>query len=248
MPEDVKGVWDTAAESWSHFVDSGRDRFKLHVIVPAVLDLLPAAGGGARALDLCCGEGFYSRKLRDLGFDVCGADVSEKMIGLARLKQREIPYHCSDAAQLPFADGSFDLVLCAMGLMDAPNLGEILAEVRRVLAPRGRFVFAITHPCFSFEKAGGWEQRPEGKAFFKMDDYFTEDSAEVPWAMQGVLYPFTTLVYHRTVSTYVNALIAGGFAIECMTEPTIDRERGRELNLEVCARVAYFLAMRCRAA
>ena len=247
MPEDVQGVWDTAAESWSHFVDSGRDRFKLHVILPALLGLLPSTAPGARALDLCCGEGFYSRTLRELGFDVQGVDLSAKMIALARAKQSAIPYHCADAAHVPFEEGSFDVVLSAMGLMDAPNLAEILAEVRRVLAPGGQFVFSITHPCFSFEKAGGWEKGPGGKEFFKMDDYFTEDTVEVPWDMEGILYPFTTIIYHRTLSTYVNALTAAGFAVERMVEPTIDRERGRELGLEVCARVAYFLAMRCRA-
>jgi SAM-dependent methyltransferase len=49
-------------------------------------------------------------------------------------------------AALPFADGSFDVVVSHQGLQLLPDRGRVLAEVRRVLAPHGRAAVAVWGP------------------------------------------------------------------------------------------------------
>src|SRR3712207_4107816 len=58
-----------------------------------------------------------------------------------------VPLLQADAAALPLADGSFDLACSAYGgLPFVADAGAVLAEVRRVLRPGGRFVASVNHP------------------------------------------------------------------------------------------------------
>jgi ubiquinone/menaquinone biosynthesis C-methylase UbiE len=240
-------LWDKAADSWNDFVETGKDVYKDLVIAPATLGLVPSASlPGQKALDLCCGEGYYSRRLKALGYDVYGVDISERMIELARRKARDITYVCSDASNLGvFADGSIDLTVCGMALMDAPNWEEIVREVYRVLKHDGQFIFSILHPCFSFVK-GGWHHDENGeKLCFKMGNYFVEGEAIWEWNMPELKYPFRTKTFHRTLSTYYNALVSTGFVVEGLVEPHVDSDVGDQRIVD-SGRVPYFIIFECR--
>ena len=101
----------------------------------------PAAD--ARILDLACGTGDLSLLLcraRPQGV-VVGVDVSADMIDLARDKARagdRVRYVRSDAASLPFAAGSFDLVTCGFAGRWF-DWDPVLDEIWRVLRPGGSF-------------------------------------------------------------------------------------------------------------
>ena len=55
-------------------------------------------------------------------------------------EQDRLEWHVGDAASLPLADNSYDVVLCQMGLMFMEDRAAALAEMRRVLVPGGRVV------------------------------------------------------------------------------------------------------------
>jgi len=107
---------------------------------------------GLRVLDVACGEGFYSRRLRDAGAEVVGVDRSREMIRLARVaeerRRRGIRYEELDATDLPrlrergVALG-FDAVV-AQWLFDyADTRGALRAMCRsiaEVVRSGGRFV------------------------------------------------------------------------------------------------------------
>ena len=244
----IREYWDSGADSWNDLIESGKDYYKDKIIAPAMLELIPGkVQENEKALDLCCGEGFYSRKLKERGYDVSGVDVSSELINIAKSKDGAISYICSDAGDLSFFDSNyFDLVLCGMGLMDAPNYEDIIKEAYRVLKPNAHFVFSISHPCFSFEKAGNWERDANGeKLFFKMDNYFVEDAKEVDWNWERLKYHFKIKTYHRTLSTYYNFLADSGFIVERLVEPF---PQGSDVDerFQDSSRVAYFLMMKCR--
>jgi ubiquinone/menaquinone biosynthesis C-methylase UbiE len=246
MIKKVKDFWDYAADSWDDFIRAGKDVYKDFIIAPATLELLPAISSRpGRALDLCCGEGYYSRLLQKQGYNVCGVDLSKKMIAIARKKALSIPYYCRNAGNLSiFPRNRFNLVVCSMALMDAPNYKAIIKAVYRVLKPGGCFIVSITHPCFSFEKAGAWERNEKGeKAFFKMDNYFIEDAHEVAWDMPRLKHSFKSMAYHRTISSYFSALTEVGFTVDRFHEPYYKGADGRFANSK---RIAYFLFFRCK--
>ena len=103
---------------------------------------------GDRVLDLACGTGLNLPHLRQLVVErgrVAGVDLSPRMLDVARrLVGRSgwenVEVRQADAAQLPFADKTFDKVLCSFAMNIIPDTMRAIREVGRVLVPTGRFV------------------------------------------------------------------------------------------------------------
>lgn len=72
-------------------------------------------------------------------------DLNQAMLDVAsqRVRSINVEFRVADAQSLPFADGSFDLVACQFGMMFLPDRGSGYREARRVLKPRGRFIFNV---------------------------------------------------------------------------------------------------------
>lgn len=104
---------------------------------------------GVRLLDVACGTGGLSVHLaRTTACDVTGVDLEESGLENGRRIAREAGLEArarfvrADASKpLPFADGSFDAVLCIDALNHLPGRAAVFAEWARVLAPGGRLVF-----------------------------------------------------------------------------------------------------------
>jgi ubiquinone/menaquinone biosynthesis methyltransferase len=97
-----------------------------------------------RVLDLASGTGDVAYLVAPEAREVVGADVNADMLAVAEQKR---PAGCTnvtfvecDATRLPFPDASFDVVLCAYAGRGFPSWEAVLAEVRRVLVPDGRFL------------------------------------------------------------------------------------------------------------
>jgi demethylmenaquinone methyltransferase/2-methoxy-6-polyprenyl-1,4-benzoquinol methylase len=98
----------------------------------------------ARVLDLCCGTGdlaFAFRREAPQGAEITGSDFVAEMLVRARAKaaaaRADVKFVEADALNLPFADGSFDLVSCAFGFRNLANYERGLQEILRVLKPGG---------------------------------------------------------------------------------------------------------------
>jgi len=100
-----------------------------------LLDELPLAEA-RRVLDLGCGVGALLPHLHKAAPRalIVGLDRTEAMMALG---PRSFPLLVGDAAELPFADGSFDAVVMAFMLFHLPRPTAGLAEARRVLRPGG---------------------------------------------------------------------------------------------------------------
>jgi len=106
-----------------------------------VLMSLAPARGPVRALDLGCGTGIVLDRLADRYGGAVGLDVSEEMLAGYRPREgRTVHLARGDMARLPFANGSFDLVLCRSALHHMDDEVAVLREIGRVLAPDGRLV------------------------------------------------------------------------------------------------------------
>jgi ubiquinone/menaquinone biosynthesis C-methylase UbiE len=100
-----------------------------------LLDELPLAEA-RRVLDLGCGVGALLPHLDKVAPRalIVGLDRTEAMVALG---PRDFPLLVGDAAELPFADGSFDAVVMAFMLFHLPRPTAGLAEAWRVLKPGG---------------------------------------------------------------------------------------------------------------
>ncbi len=113
-----------------------------------VFDLIGNRCDGAAntALDLGCGPGQYMVHLSQLGFDCCGADISEEMLQVAREKLPASPFvkwiH-SDCRDVPVEDQCFDLVLCVGVLEYLADDRSALKEIRRLIKPGGGVILTF---------------------------------------------------------------------------------------------------------
>ena len=91
-----------------------------------------------RVLDIGCGHADLVGASLARSRDVVGIDTDTEALAANEVIDDRIG---ADAERLPFADGSFDLVLMAWVLEHLPRPLSTFLEIRRVLAPRGRVVF-----------------------------------------------------------------------------------------------------------
>lgn len=112
-------------------------------------------------LDLGTGTGHAARALRERwrAARVVALDLAPGMLREARRRQtwrHRFDRVCADAARLPFADGSIELVFSNLMLHWAVDLDAVLVELRRVLAPRGCVTFSTVGPDTLKELRAAW--------------------------------------------------------------------------------------------
>jgi ubiquinone/menaquinone biosynthesis C-methylase UbiE len=101
---------------------------------------------GMRVLELACGTGILTRHLRgklDAGARLTATDLNQAMLECARkrLGSDAAEWRQADATALPFANGSFDAVVCQFGWMFFPDKAQAAREARRVLVSGGMLLF-----------------------------------------------------------------------------------------------------------
>jgi SAM-dependent methyltransferase len=102
-------------------------------------------GDGLRVLEVACGTGIVTRRLRDALADsatLTATDLNEPMLAYARsaVPAPGIDWRTADGQALPFDDAAFDALVFQFGLMFLPNRAQGFREARRVLAPGGRLL------------------------------------------------------------------------------------------------------------
>jgi SAM-dependent methyltransferase len=100
----------------------------------------------SRVLEIAAGTGVVTRALASVlppNVSIVASDLHQAMLDQAAAvgTPRAVEWRQADAQQLPFADGSFDAVVCQFGVMFFPDRPKAFAEARRVLAPGGVFLF-----------------------------------------------------------------------------------------------------------
>jgi len=231
--EELAKQWNSIADKWVAGYTEHGDVNREHVIDPTILRILGNIKN-KRVLDAGCGAGYFCRKLARRGAKVTGVDLSNKMIEVARSKEKEQPlgigYYArslSNLEMLPSA--TFDVVVSNMALMDTLNMKKAIEEISRVLKNKGQLVFSISHPCFASSCTSEWERQPpdsernEDRLYRKIDRYF--DHGRVVWSMSG--FPPVSS-FHRTLSDYVNLLLANNFVITHFQEPVPDLQAVEE--------------------
>jgi 2-polyprenyl-3-methyl-5-hydroxy-6-metoxy-1,4-benzoquinol methylase len=184
---------------------------------PAATALLAAVGdcSGLAVLDLACGHGVIARALANLGARVTGLDLAETLLNRAIATESAAPlgitYQRGYAADASVLEGQqLDRVVCNFGLSDIDELAGACATVARLLSPGGRFVFSFLHPCFAGDTdiSGSW---PSAASYRDERWWRADGQSSTLRAVVGA--------NHRTLTAYINTLIAHGPRISHLDEP-----------------------------
>ena len=150
----------------NHLLSGNTDKRWRRIVANRVRDRL--SSNDSRVLDVACGTGDLSITLFEItGAGVVGTDFCRPMLDIAAGKTSgRIRYIEGDALDLPFRDGTFDVVTIAFGLRNLSSVESGLAELSRVLKPGGwvavlefsRPANAILRPLFNlyFRKLMPW--------------------------------------------------------------------------------------------
>ncbi|MEW6356947.1 MAG: methyltransferase domain-containing protein [Planctomycetota bacterium] len=256
--KEVGQYWNQNAPTWTRLARMGCDVYRDYLNTPAFLAMLPDVSG-LHGLDIGCGEGHNTRLLAQRGAKMAAIDIAETFIAFAKQKEAEAPlgidYRVASAVELPFPDASFDFATGFMSFMDIPEYDKVISEAHRVLRVGGFLQFSITHPCFFTPRFKHVSDETGTRVAYECGDYFKRMDGRIeewifgaaPPELKKSLPKFKVPRFTRTLSEWLNALIAAGFTIERLNEPYADDETARRCpDVADTQIVAYFLHLRCR--
>lgn len=177
---------------------------------------------GKRVLDLGCGYGWHCRYASDHGAaSVLGVDLSQRMLDTAARRNPGpgIEYRRCAMEDLELPAGSMDVVLSSLALHYVRDYEPLMERIARWLRPGGELVFSVEHPVFTSYGSQDWYYAPDGSILhFPVDNYYIEGQRDAVFLGEHVIK------YHRTLTTYLGALLRQGFTITGVVEPQLPEE------------------------
>jgi len=187
--------------------------WRTHVESFTLMNLLGDLSGKS-VVDVACGDGYYTRRLRAHGAaTVLGIDLSERMIELARAQERahrlRIEYEVGDGRDLRLPTQP-DIIAAAYLLnyaRDRAELGAMCGSIAHWLRPGGRFVTVNQNPALDFRGAPSY--RPYGFETTTVGEW--REGTPITWTFHLEDGPFSIENYHLEVATHEDALRSAGF-------------------------------------
>lgn len=158
-----------------------------------------------------CADGHECSRALELGAQVTGIDVSDKLIDAAKEHYPEAQFFVMDQAELTFSDKSFDIVISMFTVMYTEDLKKLFKEFRRVLKKDGTIMIAAPHPIRKMMK-------------YNNMNYFVKGKQYENW--KGV----SRYNYYRLIEDYVEATNEAGLTMLKLMEPKPIKENENETD------------------
>ena len=139
----MKGVQEYYDKTAAEWAANGYDDQAYLPCLDQFLSLLPPGG---RVLDLCCGAGYETGRIRERGFDTLGLDFSGESLKIARERNPDIPFYQGNMLEdYSCAVGMVDGILLCAGLVhvETADLPRAFARMAAVVRPGGYVLASI---------------------------------------------------------------------------------------------------------
>lgn len=180
---------------------------------PILFAMLPELQGKT-ILDIGCGMGHHAKQYSDMGAkSVLGIDISEKMLDYARTHNSaaNITYQQMAFEDLRRLNQQFDIITSSLVFDYAENFEELIKNICQIMKDDSHFIFSMSHPM-STAYDGQYPRYTcddSGKRLYaNINNYFVEGKRTITWCVDNYE------LYHRTLSSILNAMIKAGFLIE----------------------------------
>lgn len=140
----MKGVqeyYDKTAAEWA------AEGYGDEAYLPCLDEFLSLLPPGGRVLDLCCGTGYESFRLRRRGFESVGLDFSGESLAIAREKNPDVLFYQGDMLESYPQVGAVDGIICIAGLVhvETPDLPLAFRRMAEVLKPGGYLLASVRY-------------------------------------------------------------------------------------------------------
>lgn len=214
--------WEPVEKWYKGSVGDDGHYYHQHVVIPGVMRLLALKDHpSASVLDIACGQGVLGRQIPK-NMDYAGIDISPSLVKAAKQSDSS-PRHdylVGDALK-PFpikkTDFSHAAIVLAIQNFEEPKLAILNAA--RHLAPNGRLIIAMNHPCFRILRQSSWKVDEAQKVQYRRIDRY---SSPMKFPIQA--HPSqgekssTTWSFHYPLADFSRWLYEAGFAIELIEE------------------------------
>ncbi len=226
----ANSAWEGQAGWYDQYQGQGGADLYQSVLLPAVLKRL-ATRKGQRVLDVGSGQGVLCRALAHLSVDTFGVEASPSLIEAAQKRagphERYVLGDVRDLSSV-LPGQAFDHAAALMVLQDLDPIGPVMAGVAKMLTPGGRFVVALTHPCFRQPKRSTWGWDDDRRQQYRrIDGYLSMYQTRIathpgaqPGSPEAALQTIST---HRPISAYLEAFGAAGLGVVGCDELTNPR-------------------------
>jgi ubiquinone/menaquinone biosynthesis C-methylase UbiE len=200
--------YDGLAEWYDEVMRDPNERGALAVSAYATLADLLGPGEGW-ILDVGVGTGLAAERVRRLGYEPFGVDLSFNQLQVA---SQRLPVAQSDASKLPLKDNSVATAYSTFVSSDLDDFEGALREIYRILEPGGRYVSICVHPAFN-----GGHSRPGENDSVVVRPGYTSTGYQTSESYGSTIRSHVG-AWHRPFATLINTFLIVGFRLTALVE------------------------------
>jgi SAM-dependent methyltransferase len=210
MPEphwmtDTRRSYDTVAASYADLMrDSLDEQPVVRHLLALFAELVRATGAGPVA-DIGCGTGRVTARLRGLGLNAFGVDLSPGMITAARREHPEVRFEVDSMTDLKLADASVAGLVAWFSIIHVPDdeVRQAFRQFRRVLSPHGVLMLGFYVGDATTRKTQGYGGHP-----MKVDLHRRPVARVVEWLSEAGFRTDVEMLHHADETTTGGTVIA----------------------------------------
>ena len=241
--------WDGVHRWYHDLVGKEGHYYHRRLIVPKTLAHLNLQRGSS-LLDVACGQGVLARAVPE-EVAYLGIDLSPSLIKLAKNSCRgpNKRFQVGDAAAFK-AEGTFSHAALILAAQNFSRPGEVFEKIALHLAPGGKLVVVLNHPCFRIPRQTSWQVDEAKKIQYRRVDRYMS-SMEIPIRMHpgNKERAEETLSFHHPLSKWIGWLHKAGFVLTELEELCSDKtSSGGAAKMENRARseIPLFMLLSCQ--
>lgn len=251
MTKQYKTSWESSSKWYDSVVGAEGHYYHEQVILPNLIKLINSNGEPKSFLDLACGQGILSRKLKK-ETRYLGIDLSPSLIKKAQKLNRNpnAKFKVGDITRpLTFKSEKFEQGCLLLALQNLENPKGALENMSRRILKNGLLFIVLNHPCFRIPRMSHWgEDQGKKLQYRRMDSYLSSQKIPIQTHPSKGNNSEKTWTFHNSLSTYSLWLQQTGFAIDSLHEWISNKiSSGSKAKLENRARKEFplFLTLVC---
>jgi ubiquinone/menaquinone biosynthesis C-methylase UbiE len=204
--------------AWYDTLLSETNTYQSETIAPRLLRLVGDVKN-KKALDLACGQGYFTRLLKEAGAAVLGSDISTTLIKRARELSPEITFTVASAEKLPYDDASFDTITSVLAFQNMEPVPAVFKECFRVLKKNGQLILVMNHPGFRVPQYSDWifdeKKHTQERTIWR---YLSEIKIKIAMNPSKQAKSIETISFHRPLQYWFKAAEKAGFVVTRLEE------------------------------